>query len=245
VKLLDEVKEWVEAPTGVICAATALLIASHYQGSTGWFSGHLADSVGASSAHDALPYFWWFGASVFLYLLCPLALSWVSGMPRTNRFGFGLGDLRLGLKWTALLLAVMLPVVYLATWTPAFQGAYPLAGAGAYQLKPPGGPAHSSWPLFAAYEAAYLAYFVAWEFFFRGWLLQALAPALGRRAVLVQMIPFALLHLGKPEPEAFGSVVAGLALGALALRTRSFWYGAIIHGGVAVWMDILSVPRLG
>jgi len=35
-------------------------------------------------------------------------------------------------------------------------------------------------------------------------------------------------------------VVAGVALGILALRTRSFWYGVVVHATVACWMDFLS-----
>jgi hypothetical protein len=34
-----------------------------------------------------------------------------------------------------------------------------------------------------------------------------------------------------------------VALGVLALRTRSFWYGAVIHGTIAVWMDWLSAKQ--
>ena len=91
------------------------------------------------------------------------------------------------------------------------------------------------------YEAAYFAYFIAWEFLFRGWMVHGVVPKWGRGpAILAQMAPFAVMHLGKAELEALGSIIAGLALGILALRTRSFWYGAMIHGVVAVFMDWLS-----
>ena len=60
---------------------------------------------------------------------------------------------------------------------------------------------------------------------------------------------------GKPPPkgrarglavhESFGSIAAGLALGVLALRTGSFWYGAGLHATIAVFMDLLAgLPRL-
>ena len=62
----------------------------------------------------------------------------------------------------------------------------------------------------------------------------------GLAAILTQVLPFAVMHLGKAEPEALGSIIAAVALGVLALRTRSFWYGAVIHGIVAVLMDWLS-----
>jgi hypothetical protein len=65
------------------------------------------------------------------------------------------------------------------------------------------------------------------------------SPELGR--VLVYKIG------GKAELEALGSIIAGIALGMLSLRTRSFYYGALIHGVVALWMDWLSAkgPLLG
>jgi membrane protease YdiL (CAAX protease family) len=228
-------------PAWVFCGATALLIISHYQGSTGWFQGNFGSHFTKTPSRDALPFFWWYGTSVVLYLACPLALASVTRGSFTRKYGLGLGDVRAGLTWVAVLLAVMLPAAWLASKTSAFQGAYPLAGSGAYTLRPDGQPPYESARLFFAYEGAYAAYFVAWEFFFRGWMLNAWLPRFGRAALLIQMVPFALMHLGKPEPEAFGSIVAGVALGLLALRTRSIWYGAGLHAVVAVFMDVVSL----
>jgi len=59
-------------------------------------------------------------------------------------------------------------------------------------------------------------------------------------AVFATMLPFVVIHYGKPEPEVFGSIVAGVALGLLALRTRTFWYGAFIHIAAAMSMDIFA-----
>jgi membrane protease YdiL (CAAX protease family) len=134
----------------------------------------------------------------------------------------------------------MLPGVYLAQKTSTFANQYPLAGSYAYTLVRPG-KAEVSPGLFAIYELGYMAYFVGWEFFFRGWMLNGLLPKFGRAgALLIPMVPFAIMHMGKAEPEALGSIVAGLALGILALRTRSFWYGFLVHAVVALWMDLLS-----
>jgi uncharacterized protein len=137
---------------------------------------------------------------------------------------------------------VMVPAVFIASKTKAFAGQYPLAGQGAFTLAV-GDKSKGliSLPLFLIYESAYFAYFIGWEFLFRGWLLNGLLPHFGRGgAVLIQTVPFAIMHLGKPEPEALGSIIAGVALGVLALRTRSFWYGAFLHGSIAVTMDLVS-----
>jgi membrane protease YdiL (CAAX protease family) len=49
------------------------------------------------------------------------------------------------------------------------------------------------------------------------------------------------MHAGKPGPEAIGSIVAGVALGILALRNRSFIPGAILHWSVAATLDIFAL----
>jgi membrane protease YdiL (CAAX protease family) len=94
------------------------------------------------------------------------------------------------------------------------------------------------------YEALFLLYFAGWEFLWRGYMLFGLRRHMGDgAAVLAQMLPFVLLHFGKPPAETFGAVAAGVVLGALALRTRSFWYGAAVHWTIMLLMDGLSVLR--
>ena len=62
-------------------------------------------------------------------------------------------------------------------------------------------------------------------------------------AVLIQMVPFVILHNGKPDIETFSAIIAGIALGIMALRTRSFIYGAIVHFGVMFGIDTISSLR--
>ena len=74
-------------------------------------------------------------------------------------------------------------------------------------------------------------------------MLFGLREYVGYFAVFIQMVPFALLHLGSPELEAYGAIVAGIGLGMLALTTRSFWYGALVHMLVLGTMDVFGVLR--
>ena len=210
-------------PMVIVAGSCALLIISHYQGSTGFFRRTFGAQVASSPIAGALPYFWWFGTSVVLYLFAPLLLARVTGGAFTRRYGLGLGDWRAGLKLSLVFLAVMAPAVWIASGTKMFSGAYPLAGQHAYMMRvSPEGATRvmelNLW-LFIAYEAAYFLYFVGWEFFFRGWMLNGLLPRFGRGgAILIQTVPFALMHLGKPEAEALGSIVAGIALAFIARR---------------------------
>lgn len=47
------------------------------------------------------------------------------------------------------------------------------------------------------------------------------------------------MHTGKPAPEVWGSILAGIVLGLVALRGRSFIPAAILHFAVAATLDLL------
>jgi len=169
-------------------------------------------------------------ATVVLFCLLPLISARLLEGHRPADLGFVLGDWRKGLKWTGLFLAGMLPIVAAASFIPTFYQIYPLSkGAG------------QSAAAFALYEILMLLYFLAWEFFFRGYMLFSLEKHIGKVAILVQMIPFALLHGSKPLPEALASIFVGILLGYFALATRTFLYCGLIHFLVAFSMDVAAL----
>ena len=98
---------------------------------------------------------------------------------------------------------------------------------------------------FLAWEAMYFVQFFALEFFFRGWMLAALRPSLGSKAIFVMAVPYCMIHYGKPYLEAHGAIVAGVVLGSLAMRTRSIYAGFLVHIAVAFLMDFLALLRRG
>ncbi|MBM4063362.1 MAG: CPBP family intramembrane metalloprotease [Planctomycetes bacterium] len=170
-----------------------------------------------------------FVAFAFLLGLLPLLELWWRGEGLRGH-GLGLGDVRLGLR--AVLLG--LPLCALVAWSgagmPEVRAEYPLCRLLATH-------AELRLPYWLAYAALY---YVAWEWCFRGWMLFGLArrwpPAL---AVLLQAVPSALVHLGKPIGETLGAVPFGLVLGWLALRTRSIWYGWSLHVLLGVLTDAM------
>ncbi len=101
------------------------------------------------------------------------------------------------------------------------------------------------WTDLLIWEAAYGVQFFALEFFFRGFLLRGLAAEMGSMAVLVMVIPYCMIHYGKPLPECLGSIIAGLTLGVLAMDTRSIWGGVTIHVAVAWGMDFAALSQKG
>jgi membrane protease YdiL (CAAX protease family) len=129
---------------------------------------------------------------------------------------------------------VMLPIIFNVAERPDFQATYPFVAAAA-----------KDFGTFVRWEAVYLAQFFALEAFFRGFLLFTLEKSMGWSAVFVMTVPYAMIHFHKPPAEAFGAIGAGIVLGLLALRFRSFYGGALLHAMVAFTMDFLAAQRGG
>jgi len=95
------------------------------------------------------------------------------------------------------------------------------------------------------WELSYGIYFLVLEFFFRGFMIFSLARYLGSFSIFVMTIPYVMVHFGKPFAETLGSIIAGIFLGTLALRTRSIFGGVFIHITIAWSMDILALLQKG
>jgi hypothetical protein len=214
-----------------IAASALYLTAAHHARPI-----HFRNLVDPAALGGTAPHLGWFLSTLVLYLLVPLLVLRLLGEP-LKEYGLGPGRARLGAAIAGVLAAVMVPVALVASRFPVFAGHYPLS---------PG--ATTSWSILVLYEAAYALYFVGWEGLWRSFLLFGLYRRIGLAAVYVSVLPFAIAHQLKPEAEGYGSIVAGIALGYLALRTRSFWWGALLHAAIAVTMDLAAaqgrLPRL-
>ncbi|HEY0193874.1 MAG TPA: CPBP family intramembrane glutamic endopeptidase [Kofleriaceae bacterium] len=182
-------------------------------------------------------YAWWSGWRVLGYVLVPMAvLACLPGQRIRDYYVSPRGTIR-HLWIYGVLFAAVLPAVILASRMPAFRETYPF-----YRL------ANRSYEDLLMWELLYGAQFLSLEFFFRGFILQGLRPALGANALFVMLVPYCMIHYGKPFPETIGAIGAGLILGTLAMRTRSIWGGVLIHVGVATTMDVLALagcPPIG
>ncbi|MBN1608648.1 MAG: CPBP family intramembrane metalloprotease [Polyangiaceae bacterium] len=79
---------------------------------------------------------------------------------------------------------------------------------------------------------------MAWEFFFRGFVLLGLRRAWGSRAIVIQAVPSALMHIGKPWLEVLASFPAALFFGIVAYRTNSIVPGLLLHLWVALVVNL-------
>ncbi len=136
-----------------------------------------------------------------------------------------------------LLLGLMLPVVVMAASQPQFLNYYPtlrLAHLKVFTLM------DQKWLAFIIYEVIYGLYFIWAEIIFRGFLTIGMADTMDRHAVAPMSGLYAFRHFAKPPGETISSVFGGYILGIIALRTNNIVGGAIIHGGVAVMMDVAA-----
>ncbi len=162
---------------------------------------------------------------------------------------YGLGwpknRIKLGALTFFVTLVVSLPVFWLGTKNPEMAAEYPLFRQ-----------AITTWSGFIVYEIVYLLFFITIEFIFRGYLLFGLfkikdteaikgitgikGPLLfGIYAILIQMLSYTMWHISKPTPELMGTIVWGVALGAVALKIRSIWPIIAVHWILNVFVDLL------
>ena len=177
-------------------------------------------------------YVWWGGWLAVGYVLIPMLV--ITLLWRANPLDFGLRPRGLRAHWPGyvLLLAPILVFAIAASFREDFQHHYPF-----YR------DADRSWFDLLAWEAIYCTQFLCLEFFFRGFLLRALAPAVGSRAIVIMAVPYLMIHFPKPWLEALGALPFGLLLGILAMRSGSIWGGFLVHCGLAVTMDLLAMVQ--
>jgi membrane protease YdiL (CAAX protease family) len=159
------------------------------------------------------------------------------------RFAFPRDSLRdLGLRFAgfrehawlyAFFVVVMVPILLLVSRQPDFGAYYPICST-----------AGRSWVEFGVWETVYVAQFVGLEMFFRGWWIRT-TRIFGTGAIFSMIVPYVMIHFGKPYLEACAALVAGVILGSLSIRTRSIWAGVSVHVTVAILMDVLSLDRKG
>lgn len=208
----------------------ALLLQTAY-----WYLGSPGPEVLARAPRSLAAALGSIGWAAVLFLLAPLGLLRIFRISPGTAF-LQVGDARFGLRATALMSLIAAPVLFFGAQDPALQASYPWAG---------------SWPgesaaTFLAWAGLYALYYLAYEFFFRGFMLRILEPHWGLSAAIwVQALSSSLIHLGKPPLETLGAVPMGLVFAALAVRTRSVLWPALIHLVIGLLNDALSLHHQG
>jgi len=128
-------------------------------------------------------------------------------------FGLRLGNYRLWLPYILIFLAIAIPILYFTSDMSSVQGYY---------------RSHRNFDLLK-YVLQMGVYMLGWEFLFRGFMLFGLEEKFKEGSIIIQMIPFVLLHFGKPEIETISTIFTGLLWGYICYRGKSFWPAYIMH----------------
>jgi len=146
-------------------------------------------------------------------------------------WGVSIGDWRWWGPKVGILLLAMVPFIGIAAYiSPELREFYP-------EFR----PARESAAALFKYQIGNGVYMFGWEFFFRGFLLFGVARFAGiRGAILLQAIPFMLLHKGKPEIEMMSSFFGAIGLGWFCWRAKSFWPAFLLHWAINIYMEIVG-----
>lgn len=235
---------WTDEDRGalvVLLSSTVLLLVFFYWGRPGFYftsgiSGYVADlATGPLAEFPGVgAYLWWGLTSMVLRVGIPLAIVvWVLRQSPGD-FGFRIRGTAKHIPMYAVMYLVMLPVLIWVSSFESFLSYYPF-----YARAVEGGAG------FWLYELGYGLQFVGVEAFFRGFMTFGLLPRFGALSVVIMTVPYTMIHFSKPMPEAAAAIVAGLVLGTMAVRSRSFVPGIFLHVAVAITMDLLVLSRLG
>jgi membrane protease YdiL (CAAX protease family) len=158
----------------------------------------------------------WAGALLYFFLLPVLSIVVVL---RRNPLDFGLrfGNFRSWGWYVLVTLIIAVPLLFAVS---------KLAPLEEYYTKPQLD--------LLTYTGSTLLYLFAWEFIFRGFLLFGLKDRLGALSIVIQMVPFVILHFGKPEIEVYSTIFTGLWFGYICYRGNSFWPAFIIHVAINI-----------
>lgn len=237
-------EQWDTRPAIALMVIAVCLLMLHYlkfatayeQALQGWFSLTSDNPLRALHDFSRETFFklsaevWWTAWHLICFILIPVLVIKRVFRESLTDYGLGIGKLREHLKWYLLLAAPILCFVVLVSFRDDFSSHYPF-----YRL------ANRSWADLLIWEMLYLTQFVCVEFFFRGFILQALRPAFGVNAIFVMLVPYMMIHFPKPWLEATGAILFGLFLGVLALRSRTIWGGVMVHVSIAFSMDMAAL----
>jgi len=177
------------------------------------------------------------GGCVFWYCVPAVLVIKLAFRERVRDYGVKLAGWSSGWKIYLVFVTVMLPLVLCFSAAREFQSIYPFYRGWS--------PETDGWGRLLIWEWHYALQFVALEFFFRGFMVHGLKNRFGVYSVFVMTVPYCMIHFQKALPECVASIIAGVALGLMSLKTRSVWLGAALHISVAWGMDTCSLWRKG
>jgi hypothetical protein len=163
-----------------------------------------------------------FGSSLVILGLVPMLVIVVGLRERLTDFGLGLGDWKFGLRATLIASPLLILIAYLASLSALPDGYMP-------QL---------SKPWFAVHILTQLLFYIGFEFHFRGFVQLGLGgQGVAAIPIWTSIMGATLAHLGRSPGEVFASIGGSLFWSLVVVRTRSVWYGVLMHWLLGIALD--------
>lgn len=233
-KFLIELRKLDKKTVIIFISSIILFILSWYYSNPKFLSSVFLFPKSFSIIYEDLSaYSLWFLVDSLLFFVVPGIIIKTLFKESLRDYGVKLGNSKLGVVILIISNLFLIPIIYFVSSSKTFSNYFPLMESATYNLI-----------VFLSYEALFIIFIFAWEFIFRGYMLFGLEKKFGIYSIFIQMVPFVLLHIGKPFPETFFAVFGAIFLGYLALRTRSIMYGFLIHAFILISLDIIAYLRI-
>lgn len=166
------------------------------------------------------------GALLLGVLPAGVAFAWPDGA-----WGLSLPRPAVAGGFVAAVVVIILPIIAMSARGPAFRDDYPQMRLAAPWTRAQRLRNAASWTI----------YLLAYEFFFRGFVLFTLAEAFGAwPAIALSTLAYAWAHLPKNAAETIGTLPMGVIFAVVALEGGGIWGPFVAHVIIANWSDYLA-----
>lgn len=160
------------------------------------------------------------------YFVIPMLVILLLFRESPAAYGFKIGKWQTGLAWVAGTCTAMAIVLWFLAQQPGMQEYYAQRTG-----------QQSVWRIIYLNGVEMFG----WEFIWRGLMLFAFARVFGPgAAIFLQAVPFAFMHLEKPEVETLSTIFGGAGFGFIAWQSESFLYPWLIHWFIATFTMVIA-----
>lgn len=217
--MLAPLKEADKKYLGFWLLCTIVLLLKIFQGDQSFFIEKWGNNFEDGPLLDWYKWLYHHVATLVLYAFIPFLYIKLVFKSTLSEYGWQLGDWKFGLKVLLFACVVAIGPVYMSSKNPEHLAFYPLTTL-----------ANESPTLFLLWGLSYLPHYIGLEFFLRGFIGFELKNQHGILiAIMVPVIIATLLHIGKPQGEAWGAAVGAIVFSLITFRTKSIVWPTLFH----------------
>ena len=222
--LLDAFRGDQLKPTVILLLSPTLLVTWHFFGSIELYLRSFGPAPLPFDETAALATYT-IAMTLGLFVLVPALVVKVVFRERLADYGIQLGLRKRTFRSYLMIAPLMLLAAYLGSSDPGMIGFFGI------KFRP-------SPSIFALHVCTFAAFYVGWEFIFRGFIQFGLRPSVGAaNAILIGTLASVLFHINTPMLETYAAIIAGIGWGILAFRTESILSGLLQHMTLGIAMQ--------